>query len=253
MNTPARYTLTAAALGALLLFSGCFTTRDVRTEPGREVSQFAVVDKSKDLEVTPQLLAELRTSVAKYLKEEGYTRAGEYTVKVNFTPDLPEGTGKWVVVRLGNVPARTFTLLAAYPGADVYYPYDYRGFYNYGSPAFARFGYYDPYDYYYGGYFPPAGLPSNNYRPVDRNNHPPGTPNRWDGHNPNPDRRPDNNHPRTDNPRSDSRDHPRDSSPPPETASRNNGGASSSPPPATQSTSAPQPREDRASVRTEEN
>ncbi len=252
MNTPARYALVAAALGALLVSAGCFTTKTARVESPRDSFRFAVVDRSKDLEVTPQLLEDLRNSVKNYLKEEGYDRDGEYLVKVNLTPDLPEDTGRWVVVRIDSAPSRTYTLLAAYPGADDYSPYDFDGYYDYGYPTFARYGYSDPFDYYYGGYIAPAPVPPRHDRPGDRNN-PPTTRNRGDGRTPGTDRHPDNNHPRTDNyhprtdnnhprpdnyhprsdmPRSDDRNNWRDRSPRPESSGPGGGGGSYSPPPA---------------------
>jgi hypothetical protein len=277
MNTPARFATVAAALGALLLFSGCFTTKTARMESPRDAYQLSVVDKSTDLEVTPQLLADLRGSVLKYLNEEGYTREGEYLVKVNLTPNLPEDAGQWVVVRVDSLPVRTYTLLAAYPGADDYYPFDFRGYYDYGYPTFARYGYYDPFDYYYGGNIAPPPAPPRHDKPGDRDNHPPTTHNRGDDRTPNSDRRPDNHrprpednhprpdnyHPRSDNPRSDDRSNWRDRGPRPESSGQS-GGGSYSPPPApsysppsapassSQSSSSPQPREERVPASTNE-
>lgn len=193
MNTFARYASLAAALSALLITSGCFTTESAGTVPARVDYQITVVDNSKGLQLTKEQAAEIRASAVNYLKENGLTQGGEYLVRVSLTPDRPEETEQWVVLRISNVPARTYTLLGAYPASDDLYPYDFYGFYNYGFPSFARYGYYDPmgYGYGYGGsYFPPGNWPDWNHKPRDYPKHPPGTHTRWDGNRPNPDQPP---------------------------------------------------------------
>ncbi len=192
MNTLARQVPMAAVLGALLFLSGCFTTDTAGKAPVKAPPQFTVVESSEGLELTPELLADLRRSVAQYLKDEGYTQEGEYMVRVNLNPEKTGEVAHWVVVRVTSQPRRTFTMLAAYPGADDFYPYDYYGYYDYGYPGFARYGYYDPLDFGwgYGGYYAPVPVaPPRMHKPGEK--HPPGTPTRWDGN------RPDQNRPRS--------------------------------------------------------
>jgi hypothetical protein len=241
MNTLARQVSLAAILSAMLVLSGCSSAGTARRTPAKAPVQITVVEKSKGLELTPELLADLHRSVAKYLAEQGYGQEGEYLVKANLTPDQPEETGQWVVLRITNRPTRTFTLLAAYPGADDVYPYDHYGYYNYGYPTYARYGYYDPLDFGwgYGGYYPSAPVtPPRVHQPGDkRDNHKPGTPTRWNGNRPDYNRpdhnRPDDSRPRPSYPRNDDgRDRPRDHNPGGSWSDRSNGGGSYSPPPA---------------------
>ena len=240
MNALARQVSIAAILSALLFLTGCSTTGTARRTPAKAPPQFSVVDSSPGLELTPELLADLRRSVAIYLKEEGYGQAGEYLVKVNLTPGKPVDAGQWVVVRITSQPTRTYTLLAAYPGADDFYPYDHYGYYNYGYAGFARYGYYDPLDFGwgYGGYYAPFPVsPPRVHQPGDkRPDHQPGTRTRWDGNRPDNNRpdhnRPDNSRPRPSYPRNDdSRDRPRDHNPGGSWSDRGNGGGSYTPPP----------------------
>jgi hypothetical protein len=240
MNTTARLLPIAAILSALLVWPGCSTTSTARRTPAKAPVQVTVVESSKGLELTPELLADLRRSVAKYLAEQGYGQEGEYLVKVNLTPDQPEEKGQWVVMRITNQPARTFTLLAAYPGADDFYPYDHYGYYNYGYPSYARYGYYDPLDFGwgYGGYYPPATVtPPRAHQPGDkRDPRPPGTRTRWDGNRPDNNRpdhsRPDDSRPRPSYPRNDdTRGRPRDYNPGGSGSGHGGGGSYSPPPP----------------------
>lgn len=255
MKTLMRYFTAAAALGVLLVLSGCFTTNAARNGPGRPIPQFTVVESSPGLEMTPQLLADLRESVTAYLKQEGLTRDGEYVVKVNLMPDQPEDTGQWVVLRISTKPTRTYTLLAAYPGSDDYYPYDFHGYDYYGLPGYYRYGYYNPldfgYDYYYGGsYFPPVPGTPRAHPPRDRDNRPPATHTRWDTNRPDPGRpRTDTNQPRPNHPRGGDRDQPRDHNPGSPRGRHGDGGGSYSPPPVHNSPppsyTPPAPREQR--------
>jgi hypothetical protein len=187
MKAPVRFA--AAALGALLALAGCTTTttetKTVQAVQIQPVYQMEVVEKSKDLEVTPELLAELRESTTKYLKDQGYNREGEYILKVNLTPDLPEATGQWVVLRINSQPAQSITLLAAYPGADDFYPYDFYGYYNYGYAGYPPYYYYDPFGFGYGyggGYYPP--VPPWHHQPGGKGDRPPGTHTGWDSNRP---------------------------------------------------------------------
>jgi hypothetical protein len=180
MNASARLAAVASALGSLLILAGCTTTstttKTVQTVPVQPVFQLEVVEKSKDLEVTPELMGELREKTTRYLQDQGYNREGEYILKVNLTPDLPEDTGQWVVVRINSQPAQTITLLAAYPGADDFYPYDFYGYYNYGYAGYPPYYYYDPFGFGYGygyGYYPP--VPPRHHYPGGKGDHPPAT------------------------------------------------------------------------------
>ena len=219
MNTLLRYFPAAALLGALLAFAGCDTARTAQAGPRRPDYQIAVVETSQGLELSPRQMLELRASAVNYLAESGLNRGGEYLVRIDLTPGVPAETDQWVVIRITSTPARTYTLLAAYPGSDDFYPYDYYGFYNYGYPGFSRNGYYDPFDRGFtrtNYYPPPVVLPPRDrkpddrdhkpddkgHQPGDRGNSPPGTPTRWDGNRPDPDR------PRTDDDRT-HRPHPR--------------------------------------------
>lgn len=247
MKAFARYLSAAAVLGALLVFTGCTTTTTARTGASGRTYQIAVVESSKGLAITPQLMTELRDSVAKYLNDEGLTRDGEYVVKVNLTPGVPEDTGQWVVLRINSTPARTYTLLAAYPGVDDYYPYEFHGYYNYSDAGYLPYGYYDPLGYGYGygyggGYFPVGPVSPRDRRPGDNNNHPPVARTHWDNNRPDPDHprsngperpRPNDSRTHTDNPRGDGRDRTHDNNTGSSWSGHGNGGGSSySPPPA---------------------
>ena len=199
MKTLARYLSTAVALGALLAFAGC-TTQTARAVPSRTNYQVTVVESSKDLKLTEQQAAEIRSSAVAYLKENGLSRGGEFFVKVNLTPGSPEETDRWVVLRISSLPTRTYTLLAVYPGPDDSYPFDYYRFNgSYRYAGFGGYGYYDPFDYgssgYYGGGYPSPTPPphhskpgdKDNHKPGDNDNHPPATHTRWDPNSPHPD------------------------------------------------------------------
>ena len=203
MKILVRFPSAAATLGALLIFPGCDTVRTAQAVPSRMGGQVTVVEKSKGLELTPQQVTELRDSALNYLAESGLNRGGEYLLNVNLTPGQPEDTGQWVVLRISSTPARTYTLLAAYPGPGDFYPYD---FYNYGYPGYSRYGYFDPFDYGYGkaGYRPSAPVPPREHKPGDKDKHPPATHTRWDGNRPIPDR------PHPPDYRNDGRDRPND-------------------------------------------
>jgi hypothetical protein len=142
-------------------------------------------------------------------------------------------------VRIGNLPAQTYTVLAAYPGPDDYYPYDYYryGDYNPAYAGFSRWGYYDPYDYNYGGYSRPVpprdqGKP---HQPAGKPDHPPGSRTRWDSTpRPHPDQPRSNAYPpRTANPERWARERTenRGNQPRAKSANTNSGSRPSSPPP----------------------
>ncbi len=195
----ARMIIPAAAFVILLALAGC-TTRTAQNPPSKGTYRIAVEDKSPGLELTPQLVADLRDSAAGYLREQGLLRDGEYVLKVNLTPEQSEATGQWVVLRITLLPARTYTLIAVYPGPDDYYPYDPYGFYHSSYPGFARYGYYNPFDLGYGyggGYYQPTLYPPPGPKSGERPGHPPGTLTRWDRNRPG-DQRPDRDRPRPD-------------------------------------------------------
>jgi hypothetical protein len=203
MKTLVRYLAAAAVLGAALVFSGCVsqTAQRPSVEP---VAEFTVVESSTEKELTPAQLADLREAVINYLHSQGLRSNQLYYVKVTFPSANPEEAPQWAVVRIGNFPSQTYAVLAAYPGRDDYYPYDYyrHGYYNPAFAGFSRWGYYDSFDYNYGGYSRPVpprdhGRPD---KPDGKPDHPPGTRTRW------------NNPPRTDT------DQPRSHAYPPRTA-----------------------------------
>jgi hypothetical protein len=195
MQTIVRYFSAAMRLGIGLLLAGCVSQRVAtpRVEPAEE---FTVVRSSTNKELTPEQLSELRQAVGNYLRKQGLTGNRLYEVKVQFAPQHPEDEPEWVIVRIGRLPARTYTLLAVYPGPDDYYPYDYyrNGYYNPAYGGFSRWGYYDPFDYNYGGHSRPVP-PHQPNKPGDKPGHPPGTHTRWENPrvaNSDQPRRPDN-------------------------------------------------------------
>lgn len=199
MNTLIRLCAAGALLGVAALFTGCVHD-NTRTSRARVVEEFTVVESSTEKELTSAQLADLRLAVTNYLREQGLTDGRTYFVRVTFPSDNPEVDPQWAVVRISSHAARTYTVLAAYPGADDYYPFDfYRGSYSYanyypGYYGFSRWGYYDPFDYNYGYYRPPAPprdpvKPTEPSKPTDTNkpkdpNHPTAYPwgprNRWE-------------------------------------------------------------------------
>jgi len=203
MKTIVRYLSAAAALGAVFFFSGC-TTRTAKAPRVEPVAEFTVVESSTEKELTPAQLVELREAVINYLHSQGLRSNQLYYVKVSFPAAKPEDEPQWAVVRIGNFPSQTYTVLAAYPGRDDYYPYDYyrHGYYNPAFASFSRWGYYDPFDYNYGGYSRPVPPrdPGKPHQPDGKPDRPPGTRHRWD------------NPPRTDG------DQPRTNAYPPRTA-----------------------------------
>jgi len=182
MNPFARFIMAAAAVSAGLFLSGCTTTVSKAPRP-KPMVEFTVVESSTQQELTPAQLDELREAVIAYLQAEGLTGNQVYLVKVNLATASPDEVAQWVIVRTGNISARTFQVLAAYPGADDYYPYDHHrfGYYSPGYYGFSRYGYSDPYYYDSGKYLPPMP-PRVHPRPGDRNDkpdHPPATHTRW--------------------------------------------------------------------------
>jgi len=123
------------------------------------VAEFTVVESSTEKELTPAQLAELRQAVIDYLHSQGLEGNRLPFRESHFPPANPRGrTPMGGRVRIGDMPSQTYTVLAAYPGRDDYFPYDYYR-YGYVNPAYAgfsRWGYYDPFDYNYGGYSRPV-------------------------------------------------------------------------------------------------
>ena len=194
MNTLVRFVSAAAVLGTAFLLTAC-VTQTSRAPRAKVVEEFSVVESSTDKELTPAQIADLRQAVANYLREQGLTDGRTYYVKVNFPTENPEDEPQWAVVRIGAQSARTYTVVAAYPGRDDYYPYDFYpagySFANYypGYAGFSRWGYYDPFDYNYGAYHRPTprdydhtktDKPTKPDDPNDKPRHQPGPRNRWD-------------------------------------------------------------------------
>lgn len=191
MKNLARLVTVAAVLGATLVLAGC-STRTAQRSQVRAVEEFAIVESSTTTELTDAQIADLRQAVINYLQEQGLGNGRTYYVRVTFPGANPGDEPQWAVVRIGYQQARTYTVLAAYPGRDDYYPYDYyrMGYYG-GYSGFSRWGYYDPFDYNYG--YPSGGshyYPRGDNKP-DRPNHPdrppggkpyppPGVPTNWE-------------------------------------------------------------------------
>jgi hypothetical protein len=167
MTPLARIVAVTALSIAGLFFAGCVTqtskvpqaAKVQRVEP---VPEFTVIESSTNKELTPEQLATLRESVANYLRDEGYDGKQTYDVKVDFPAEKPGDKAEWVIVRIGNRPGPTYTVLAAYQGADDYYPYEYYhyGYYDPFYNGYPGWGYYDPY-YPYGGYWWNASPPGH--------------------------------------------------------------------------------------------
>jgi hypothetical protein len=160
MNTLVRFASVAAVLGTALVFSGCVST-PARSSHLTVEPEFSVVESSTEKELTPEQIADLRQAVANYLRGQGLTDGRTYFVRVTFPTTTPDEEPQWAVVRIGGQSVQTYTVIAAYPGRDDYYPYDFysAGYtysnYNPGYGGFSRWGYYDPFDYNYGYYHRP--------------------------------------------------------------------------------------------------
>lgn len=169
----------AVVFSAGLFLTGCTTTvsKAPRHHP---VADFVVVESSTERELTPMQLAEIRQVVLDYLRKEGLTDGRRYYVKVLFPAANPDDEPQWAIVRTGTNPAWNYTVIAAYPGADDYYPYDYfrHGYYTPGYAGYPPYGHYEPFDHYYGGHARPA--PPRTHPKSDKPDHPPGTYTRWD-------------------------------------------------------------------------
>lgn len=185
MTTCTRLISVAVALSAGLFLAGCTTTvsRAPRQQP---VVDFAVVESSTEKELTPAQLAALRATVLAYLREQGLSGGRTYYVKVEFPAANPADEPQWAIVRINNLSTQAYTVIAAYPGSDDYYPYDYgrSGYSHGGYTGFTRYGYHDPYHHDPGKYSPPRihyDHPKPD-QPAHKRNHPPGTHTRWDRH-----------------------------------------------------------------------
>ncbi len=168
----------AAVVATVLFLAGCAAPQSARVTRVQAVPDFTVVESFTQKELTPAQLAELREAVINYLQEQGLASNRLYYVKVSFPAENAGDEAQWAIVRIGNLPTRTYTILAAYPGPDDYFPNDYYryGYYT-GYDGFARYGYYDPFDYNYGGYSRPVPPPRDHGKP----DYPTGTRTRWDG------------------------------------------------------------------------
>jgi outer membrane murein-binding lipoprotein Lpp len=216
MKNLVRMVTAAAVLGSALVLAGC-VNQTARRPQVKAVEEFAVVESSTSQELTPAQIAELRQAVINYLHEQGMGNGRIYYVRVTFPPVNPDDEPEWAVVRIGNLPTRSFTVLAAYPGADDFYPYEiYRSSYYGGYSGFSRWGYYDPFDYNYGYAtnppVPPRDHPRDNHdhkrndQPGNKPYPPPGTRTRWDG---NPRTSPGEPRSHSPHPGNDRRDHDR--------------------------------------------
>lgn len=175
-----------AALGLLaalagFALTGCTSapTRTVqRIEPARD---FEVVETSARRPLTAKEMAELRASVARYLDQQQATEGGDYYLKVYLTPDQPDVTPEWVVVRFTRYTDTRVAVASSYPSAAYSYDSSYYSYdaYPYGYDGFSRisFQYYD--DPYYGRRY---YYPRRDHRNHDRDH---------DGHH---DRKPDDRH-----------------------------------------------------------
>ncbi len=171
MSFSARFLAAAVLCGATLVFTGCVTNKSARTPRVERLADFAVVESSTAKPLTPAQLAEIKRGATHYLQEQGLAGERMYFVKVTFASADPLADPEWAIVRIGNLPAQTYTVLAAYPGADDYYPQDYYryGYYDRYGP-FTRVGYsYDPFDSYHnygGGYYGPTRPPRHPHNPT---------------------------------------------------------------------------------------
>ena len=210
MKTLLRYLGMVAAVGGVVFVAGCATAdspRSVtRAAPTRQIgptSEFKVVDSSFGREPTAQEMSQLRDGVARLLESQGVAQSGEYYVRVNFAAAAPDAAGDWVVVKVTNLPASTYTLIASYPaiGPDDYYPYSsgYSQDYGYGGSAYS---YNVPPAYYPANYHPRPwpGTPRHrddddkpdDHQKWNKDGHPPGggTPTGYDGPRDRTDRKP---------------------------------------------------------------
>jgi hypothetical protein len=191
MNTLARFVSIAAVLGAAFSLVGC-VTHPARSSRAKVVQEFSVVESSTEKELTPEQVADLRQAVANYLQSQGLADGRTYYVKVTFPSANPDEEPQWAVVRIGGQSVQTYTVVAAYPGRDDYYPYDfyspgYSGYsfssYYPGYGGFSRWGYYDPFDYNYGYYHRPVPRDPNGKdkpdQPGKKPEPPTGTHTRW--------------------------------------------------------------------------
>jgi hypothetical protein len=185
MNTLVRLLSAVAALGAAFSFAGC-ANQTSRTSRVKVVEEFSVVESSTEKELTPAQVADLRKAVANYLREKGLTDGRSYYVRVTFPSADPAEEPQWAVVRISGEAAPTYTVIAAYPGRDDYYPYDfYPAGYSYGNyypgyGSFAGWGIYDPFDYNYGYAHRPVPRDHGKAdQPGKKPDHPPGAWTRW--------------------------------------------------------------------------
>jgi hypothetical protein len=175
---------TLALLGALF-FNGCYSPAARAPRPKSTV-EFVVVESSTEKQLTPAQLAALRATVLAYLREQGLSGGRTYYVKVEFPAANPADEPQWAIVRINNLSTQAYTVIAAYPGSDDYYPYDYgrSGYSHGGYTGFTRYDYHDPYHHDPGKYSPPRihyDHPKPD-QPAHKRNHPPGTHTRWDRH-----------------------------------------------------------------------
>jgi uncharacterized membrane protein YgcG len=190
MRTTLRAVWALVALAAALLMSGCGTMQTAAVRrPSLADYSIRVVKSSGNREVSSQELAQLRNEVIKFLESQQLAPQDSYYVEVNLPPDASGAPGETLVVQLANVSANSYRLVSAYAASQEDYPYYYYG-YGYRSsyaPSFL-YGYYDPFDYYYGGgsypSTPPGGYVPRSHRPNDDHRAPDNDDHRTAGTNP---------------------------------------------------------------------
>lgn len=178
MNAFTRLMGGTLALAGVLFFNGCHSPA-ARAPLPKVTVDFAVVESSTEKELTPRQLTDLREAVLAYLHEQGLVGGRTYYVRVEFPAMNPADGPQWAIVRINNHSTQTYRVIAAYPGSDDYYPYDYgrSGYSHGGYSGFTRYDYPDPYHHDSRNYFPPT----NRYhhpkpdQPEPKRDHPPRT------------------------------------------------------------------------------
>ena len=170
MNTSVRQVWTLMALGAVVFFAGCASTPTARIQRVPHTYDFTIVESSTGRELTGDDLDRLRADVVRFMQSQGFNGPGVYYVRVDLTPNAPDGAADWAIVKLTSYDAPVYTVVAAYPEDGDGYAYAPAG-YRYGEPYY---GYYDNFDYPY--YYvpgpvyrnPPPGHRRTDHKPGDR-------------------------------------------------------------------------------------
>ncbi len=169
MKTIARQISVIAVLVLwLTVFSGApeVVARTGYAEPAYDM---IVVQSSIDRKLSPADLDQLHDAVARFLAGEGPVLAGEYVVRIDFPPSRPGAAPEWVIVKLTNLPPPAFALAGDDTTGESAYGYGYDSGY-----AYSPYGYYDPFDPYFNGYYwSQVGGPfgGNRHWRIDRDDH----------------------------------------------------------------------------------